>query len=79
MIFSDRDLEARYDEFLDEVYGEVKIGGYFYSTSHALKEVDPIAYREGFNNWIDSEMSDGNLFETDDGEYTDEEPAETDD
>lgn len=44
-----------YDECLDECYPECKIGGFEYSTSRALKEVDPIAYRCGFNDWCDSE------------------------
>lgn len=52
---SERDAEERYDEFLDNVFGEVNIGGYFYNTSYALKEIDPTAYREDFNNWLDSE------------------------
>ncbi len=47
-------LEA-YDDFLDEVYGDVRIGGLEYSHSNALKNVDPIAYRCGFNDWTDAE------------------------
>ena len=26
-----------------------------------LKECDPIAYRCGFNDWLDAEVSDGNI------------------
>ncbi len=44
-----------YDEFLDEVYGDVNIAGIYYPTSQALKETDPVAYRVGFNDWLDSE------------------------
>ena len=69
---SDYDLHERYDESLDDSYGEVKIAGGSYSTSHALKEVDPTAYDCGFNDWLDSECRDGNVKELDDGEYIDE-------
>jgi hypothetical protein len=43
--------EKDYDEFLDEVYGDVQIAGLKYSTSLALKEIDPVAYRCGFADW----------------------------
>ena len=46
--------DEAYDEMLDECYGQVEIGGLFYSTSLALKEVDPIAYRCGRNDYYDS-------------------------
>ena len=52
-----RDKEEAYDEFLDDVYGDVKIGGYEYATSKALKDVDEIAYREGYNYWADGEIT----------------------
>lgn len=68
---TESDLETRYDEFLESVYGDCNIAGYQYSTADALKEVDPIAYREGFNNWIDSEVKDGNLIEHDNTYYED--------
>lgn len=74
--YNDRELETRFDEFLDECYPEVKIAGYTYSTSHALKEIDPIAYREGFNNWLDSEISEGIIFELPNGDYSDTDPEE---
>jgi hypothetical protein len=54
---SESDLYDRYDEMLDEVYGEVAIGGLTYDTAMALREVDPIAYRCGFNDWLDAELS----------------------
>ena len=53
--YTDNDLESMYEDMLDDVYGEVEIAGLSYSTSYALKELDLIAYREGFNNWIDTE------------------------
>lgn len=45
----------QFNEYLDDVYDEVDIAGYLYSVSHALERVDPIAYREAFNNWCDEE------------------------
>lgn len=50
------ELYERYDEMLNEVYGDASIGGMEYETSSALEQVDPIAYRCGFNDWVDSEL-----------------------
>jgi hypothetical protein len=61
--------EEDYDIFLDEVYGEVKIAGLTYSTSYALKEIDPVAYDVGFADWS-SEV------ETEAEEYKEDEPEE---
>jgi len=52
---SEYEALKQYDEMLDELYGEIKICGYEYSASNALKEVDPIAYRCGFNDFCDAE------------------------
>lgn len=51
---SDWEIEEGYDEMLDEAYGEVQIGSYTYTTSMALKNVDPIAYRIGLHEYADS-------------------------
>lgn len=53
--YSRRQLEDMYDDFLDEIYPEANICGYEYSSSRALKEIDPTAYRCGLNDWADSE------------------------
>jgi hypothetical protein len=50
----DYELEELYKESLDEIYGTVKVAGYEYDTSRALYELDPIAYRVGFSDWLDS-------------------------
>jgi len=70
---SEYDLKEMYDEMLDGVYGEVSIGGLTYLTSRAMKEIDPVAYRCGFGDWLDSQLSEGILFEVN-GEYFDEDP-----
>lgn len=43
-----------YDEALD-AEGTVTIAGYEYEVARALREVDPVAYRCGFNDWADAE------------------------
>lgn len=50
----DYELEEQYKAMLDEVYGTVKVAGYEYETSRTLQEIDPIAYRTGFNDYLDT-------------------------
>jgi hypothetical protein len=54
---SDNALHASYDDMLDDVHGDVTIGEYSYPTSMALKQVDHVAYRCGFVDWLDAEIS----------------------
>lgn len=61
---TDEQLHERYDDMLDEVYPDLIIAGMEFSTSNALKELDPIAYRVGFSDWVDSEI-DETIFEKD--------------
>lgn len=72
MQINEYDLEKRYDDFLTEVFGDVKICGHAYDSANALKEIDPTAYRCSFADWLDSEVSDERLFIHADGEYYDE-------
>src|SRR5699024_9808202 len=46
---------SHYDEFLDEVYPMVEIGGCQYYPSTVLEKVDPVAYRCGFSDWADDQ------------------------
>lgn len=48
------DAFALYDEMLDELYPTMDIAGIEFEPSRVLKELDPIAYRCGFNDWLDS-------------------------
>ena len=48
------DYEDQFDESLDESIPEIEIGCLTYSPSHVLKNVDPIAYRCGLNDFLDS-------------------------
>jgi hypothetical protein len=45
----------RFEDFLNEIYPPVNVCGYDYDAGRALKQLDPIAFREEFNNWLDSE------------------------
>ncbi len=48
------DTEELYANMLDDCYGEAKIAGHSFSTSRALKELDPTAFRCGEVDYIDS-------------------------
>jgi len=43
-----------YDEFLDDTYGDIKLGELTYSASRVLETCDPVAYRCGHNDYNDS-------------------------
>lgn len=72
----EHELYERYDEMLDEVYGDAEIAGYTYSTSTALKRLDHVAYEQGFADWLDSCVKDGILFEEDGHYFSSDEESE---
>ena len=43
--------DDEYDQWLDDVYGDVEICGMMYSSNHALKLLDPVAYRCAKNDF----------------------------
>lgn len=47
-----------WDNYLDEIYGEVEICGLEYYASRALSLIDEEAYRCGKNDWLDGEYQD---------------------
>jgi hypothetical protein len=49
------EAEEAYDDMLNECYPVVSLGGYDYDHARAFKSVDPIAYRCGMLDWLDSE------------------------
>ena len=53
--------EDEFEEWLDEVYGDIDICGLNYRAAYALKEVDLTAYREAFNDYCDSRSRDGGI------------------
>ena len=65
--FTDDQMEDRYQDFLAEVYSEFEVGELTYPAGRVLREIDYIAFREGFNNWIDNEITEGNFREYIDG------------
>ncbi len=52
---SEYDALVRFDDFLNECWETIHICGYDYDPAQALKQCGPTAYREEFNNWLDSE------------------------
>jgi hypothetical protein len=42
-----------YDQMLDETNEQIVIGNLLYSPSDVLKAVDPIAYEQGFLDYLD--------------------------
>ena len=72
--FTEYEIEQKYDEYLDEVYGEIEICGFKYAASRALKNVDEIAYRVGFADWesfyyVEIFVGDGKIMYVDREEY----------
>lgn len=51
---ADYELEQLYIDFIDETTPAITIWGMEYSASRVLQEIDPIAYRVGFNDWLDT-------------------------
>ena len=64
----------RYDDMLDEA-GPVMIGGIEFYPSRILKEMDPIAYDTGFNDYMDAcgidtdDLSDSDYDDSMDGDF----------
>ena len=50
--------DCYWDDYLDEIYGEVEICGCEYYASRALSLVDEVAYRCEKNEWLDGEYQD---------------------
>ena len=68
-------LEQEYRDYIDE-FNTVEIMGMSYTASRVLEELDPTAYRCGFNDWLDSEEWDefeGDYMKRDDIEKVEEE------
>lgn len=76
-LITETDADERFQDSLNECYGTVSIAGYEYDPARVLKEVDPIAYLEEFNNWLDSEgleLGDWDEVEAQDSEESEDEP-----
>lgn len=60
-LFSQGELEDAFENDLNECYDAVSVCGYEFDAGRALRELDPIAFRCGFLDWIDGRMQDGEL------------------
>ena len=69
MNFSTNTMSDSYDEILD-CDGDVTVAGMQFAPSDIIKSCDPIAYRIGVNEYIDSQIEDlqWELDRTDDAE-----------
>jgi hypothetical protein len=63
--YSEEDIEEMYVEMWDEM-GEIKLGNLSFMPSRIVKELDPIAYRVGLNDFTDSLLTD---FEYEEGDF----------
>jgi len=52
---SERDLQDRYRDCIDDCNPQVVIGVLSYNPSYVLEHVDPSAFQCGFTDWLDSE------------------------
>lgn len=52
--------QQAHDEMLNDAYDLIRIGSLTYEPSEVLRAADPIAYRTGFNDWLDGEIRAGN-------------------
>lgn len=53
------ECESAYEEFLNEIYGVVTICGMEFDSGHALKELDPIAFRCGVaDEYVEVDLDD---------------------
>lgn len=57
------EAEQSFDDMLDEITGPVKVGSLEFVASRVLREMDPIAYRVGLHEFIDSEGIDSDDLE----------------
>lgn len=63
------ELEKDFNDFIDDSYEPVKILNYEYNPSRALERVDSIAYRRAFLEWLDREITEGNIKSHDNGNF----------
>ncbi len=76
MKINKEELEKRFVESANDVFGFAEIIGQMYSQISAIKKIDPNIYDNHFQMWIDLELDNGSLFELPNGEYSDEFPID---
>lgn len=63
-----REAEEQHEEMLDEVYGEFKVGELTFSAGRIVRELDPIAFRVGMDDYYDGVASDIR-YDAENGDY----------
>ena len=48
------ELHKEFDYYFDDIHGDVIIAGITFSPADILKELDPVAYNEEFNSFVDN-------------------------
>lgn len=47
-------LMEDFDYYFDDIHGDIVIAGITFSPADILKNMDPVAYREEFNSFLDN-------------------------
>jgi hypothetical protein len=64
--YTEYDIEKQFDDMLDDVYGTVTLFDlYEYGYARAVQQLDPTLYRCALLEYIDAQITDGELFESD--------------
>lgn len=62
------DVDAAFEESVSAAYAEtVEIGWIEYDVAAAIKELDPVSWELAQSEWVDGEVSEGNLITFDNG------------
>ena len=51
--YTEPDFHEQYEEMLDDVYGDIKLGYLTFQPSRIIRELDPIAYHIGYTEFVD--------------------------
>jgi len=57
------DYYNEYRELLNELYGPVKVAGLEFEAAEVLEKLDPVAFRQGYLDYLDSLVEDGLITE----------------
>ena len=61
--YIDDQMEDIFREYMNDNFGDIDVVGYTYGAGNLLHSHDYTAFREEFNNWLDSEIAEGNYRE----------------
>ena len=48
------ELQKQFDYYFDDIHGDIIIAGITFSPADILKEMDPIAYKQEFDSFLDN-------------------------